>query len=255
MKRSYSRANMPDPPTGGSQTELPFSSGEVEAFWSRVASNRYEQANKQLHSTHIQRFAISVPRLKIPSNGRLLNLWSRQGEALPHIRARFPVADVENAEISRTMLEQARERFPGEKFRETDLQTLSYSDDYFDGILSLEMLEHSPSPQRILREMCRVLKAGGQLVLTCPSAAIEPHLWFADRFLGNHGEGPHRFPSTSLVKKMLRNAGLTLIDHRSTLFVPEELGPVHGLNPLFERAFQWFPAGELGIRQLYEARK
>jgi len=246
---------MPNPPVGGSRDELPFSSEDVEAFWSRVALKHYEQANKHLHDTHIQRFVISVPILKIPGNGRLLNVWSRQGEALSYIRARFPVADVENAEISRTMLAQAKERFPLEKFRETDLRTLSYPDDYFDGILSLEMLEHSPSPQRILREMCRVLKAGGQLVLTCPSAAIEPHLWFADRFLGNHGEGPHRFPSTRLVKKMLRNAGLTLVDHRSTLFVPEELGPVHGLNPLFERAFQWFPAGELGIRQLYEARK
>ena len=255
MKREFLRNRARGSGVAGTDGELSFSSEEVEAFWSEVATGHYERANKRLHDAHVQRFDISVCRIEIPVDGRLLNVWSRQGEALPYIRARFPNADVENAEISRTMLAQSKERFPLEKFRETDLQSLGYPDDYFDGILSLEMLEHSPSPQRILREMSRVLKPGGQLVLTCPSAVSELHLWIADHFLDNHGEGPHRFPSTRLVKSMLKKAGLALVDHRSTLFVPEELGPVHRLNPLFEWAFQWFPASELGIRQLYEARK
>jgi hypothetical protein len=54
---------------------------------------------------------------------------------------------------------------------------------------------------------------------------------------------------------MLKKSGLILVDHRATLFVPGELGPFHKLNPLFERMFQWYPACEFGIRQLYEARK
>lgn len=220
-----------------------------------MASGTYEEANVRVHDTHVQRFAISVPRIQMPPEGRLLNVWSRQGEAVPYVRARFPGIDIENAEISRVMLAQAKERFPHEKFKETDLQTLGYPDGHFDSVLSLEMLEHSPSPLRILREIHRVLKPGGQLVLTCPAAAVEVHLWIADHVLGNHGEGPHRFPSTRLVKSMLREAGLTLVDHRSTLFVPEELGVIHKLNPFFEKMFQWFPASELGLRQLFEARK
>jgi predicted SAM-dependent methyltransferase len=100
-----------------------------------------------------------------------------------------------------------------------------------------------------------VLKPGGQLVLTCPAAAVEVHLWIADRLLGNHGEGPHRFPSTRLVKSMLGEAGFTLVSHRATLFVPEELGALRKINPLLERILQWFPASELGLRQLYDARK
>ena len=241
--------------TKRSATELSFSSEDVEAFWSRIALDHYESANMDLHSTHVQRFNISIPRISLPNNGKLLNLWSRQGEAIPYIYRRFPSIELVNAEISRVMLAQAQQRFPGEVFIETDLQTISYPNNYFDCILSLEMLEHSPSPQKILREMFRVLKPGGQLILTCPSVVSEIHLWIADHFLHNHGEGPHRFPSTLQVKKMLREAGFSLIDHQATLFLPEELGAVHRLNRLFEKLFQWFPANEFGIRQLYEARK
>ena len=233
--------------------KLSFTSEEVEAFWSQVARQDYEAANTAIADTHTQRFAISIPRIKVPRNGKLLNLWSRQGEAIPHIRKRFPVCEVVNAEISTVMLKQSKDRFPDEAFVEADLQNINYPDNYFDCILSLEMLEHSPSPQKILHEMFRVLKSGGQLILTCPSALSEIHLWIADHLMNNHGEGPHRFPSIFHVKKMLKIAGFGLIKHRATVFVPKELGALHKLDGFLEKYFQWFPANELGIRQIYEA--
>lgn len=237
-------------------TELAFTSEQVEAFWSHVATEHYEAAHEALGATHVQRFDISVPRLDLPADGRLLNLWARQGEAIPFIRRLLPGVELVNAEISQVMLEQSRERFSDETFEACDLQTIGHPDASFDAVLSLEALEHSPSPQRLLREMARVLKPGGQLVLTCPSAVSELHLWFADRFMGNHGEGPHRFPSTRRVKAMMREAGLELRRHKATLFVPLELGRLfRPLNRACEWAFQWFPLNEFGIRQLYEARK
>lgn len=239
-----------------SDTELSFSSEDVEAFWSRVALQNYETAHTRLDDTHAQRFSISIPKISLLSNGRLLNIWSRQGEGIPYIRNRFPSIELINVEISHIMLKQARQRFPNETFVEIDLQTICYPNDYFDCILSLEMLEHSPSPQKLLCEMSRVLKPGGQLILTCPSVLSEIYLWFADLFMHNHGEGPHRFPSTLHVKSMLANAGFRLINHQATLFLPRELGAIsYKLNTLCEKIFQWFPANELGIRQLYEAYK
>jgi len=239
-----------------SDTELSFTSEQVEAFWSSVASHEYDAAHEHLRGTHVQRFAISVPRLSLPPDGKLLNIWSRQGEAIPFIRGRFPHAELVNAESSRVRLRQARARFPDETFIATDLQSIDRPDGAFDAILSLEMLEHSPSPNRILTEMLRVLTPGGQLVLTCPSAVSELHLWFADRFLGNHGEGPHRFASTRTVKSMLKRTGFELVAHRATLFIPGELGAaMQKLNRVCEWLFQWFPINELGIRQLFDARK
>lgn len=238
------------------KTRLSFSCEDVERFWSLAALRDYEEANAQWQETHCQRYEISVPRLVLPERGRLLNLWSRQGEAIPFIRKRFPEIELVNAEISRVMLEQAQSRFPSERFISCSLETIPLEDESCDAVLSLEMLEHSPAPQSILNEISRVLKKNGQLILTCPSLFSEAHLWVADRFLGNHGEGPHRFPSVSEVKTGIHCAGLELVSHRATLFWPLEQGALgRRINSCLEPWLQWFPACELGIRQLYEARK
>lgn len=238
------------------QAKLSFSSADVEQFWSTVALREYAEANARWQDTHSQRYEISVPRLVLPEQGRLLNLWSRQGGAIPFIRRRFPKINLENAEISKVMLDQARANYPAEKFVYCDLEKIPWPDESFDAVLSLEMLEHTPAPQNILNEIARVLKKGGQLVLTCPSLLSEMHLWFADRFLGNHGEGPHRFPSVSEVITRISHAGLELVSHRATLFYPLEQGALgRRINHWFEPKLQWFPACELGIRQLYEAKK
>ena len=71
----------------GGQTS--FTCSEVEEFWSYVAEEMYEEANENFMEAHIQRFEISIPQLDIPEYGNLLNLWSRQGEAIPYLRNRF----------------------------------------------------------------------------------------------------------------------------------------------------------------------
>jgi SAM-dependent methyltransferase len=45
---------------------------------------------------------------------------------------------------------------------------LPFCDGCFDSALCTEVLEHVPSPERALRELRRVLKCGGQLLITAP---------------------------------------------------------------------------------------
>ena len=51
-------------------------------------------------------------------------------------------------------------------FRAADAQALPFADASFDLLFSCECLEHLPDPARALKEMTRVLRPGGQLVLT-----------------------------------------------------------------------------------------
>jgi SAM-dependent methyltransferase len=74
-------------------------------------------------------------------------------------------------DISDTILEDARERISREgldervSFRPERLEQLSFPDNYFDFIHCRGVLMHIPDWGRSLGELCRVLKAGGKMVL------------------------------------------------------------------------------------------
>jgi hypothetical protein len=93
------------------------------------------------------------------------------------------------------------------------------------------------------------------MVLSCPPATSElPYRVYTSLF-GGHGEGPHRFPSSKEVKKLLHKTGWKLQLHKGTLLIP--VGPVWLLKSgerIIDRAQGTFIA-ELGIRQFYCCEK
>ena len=56
--------------------------------------------------------------------------------------------------------------------------SMSFDDEFFDTILTIETIEHIPDLDGAASEMARVIKPGGDLVLTCPNR------WFP---FENHG--------------------------------------------------------------------
>ncbi|MGD0383902.1 MAG: methyltransferase domain-containing protein, partial [Thermoguttaceae bacterium] len=231
-----------------------FTAGEVRSFWDSVA-DKYVHEGRSLKEAHCQRFQRAFAHFQPAENMRALNIWSRNGEAVDYFRRLAPGLELVNAEVSPRLIAKARQRYPDETFIKTDLFSLPFSDCQFDFILSLETLEHAPDPLGFLMELARVLKPGGRLVLSCPPAAAELPLRIYELFLPNHGEGPHRFPSTREVKSLLHAAGLELKRHESTLFIP--VGPrlLRRLDPLVERIAANTPLSELGIRQFFVCQR
>ena len=54
-----------------------------------------------------------------------------------------------------------------------DGKTIPFSNEHFDSIFSSEVLEHVFNPDEILKELNRVLKKEGTILLTCPFAICE----------------------------------------------------------------------------------
>lgn len=54
----------------------------------------------------------------------------------------------------------------------SDITDIPVEDDSFDVILCSEVLEHIPHPEMAIREFSRILKKGGQLILTAPFASL-----------------------------------------------------------------------------------
>lgn len=62
-----------------------------------------------------------------------------------------------------------------------DGDRLPFDDESFDCVLSVQVLEHTPDPEPLVREMGRVLKKGGLLILNAPFSFRlheEPHDYF-----------------------------------------------------------------------------
>jgi SAM-dependent methyltransferase len=61
---------------------------------------------------------------------------------------------------------------------QSDIQKMPLGDESFDTVLCAEVLEHVPDPEKALREIYRVLKPGGKLVMSIPHLMYlhnEPH--------------------------------------------------------------------------------
>lgn len=230
-----------------------FNIKDVSDFWDSVASN-YDGINQKIGSTHYQRFTESIKHLKIKKNDKVLNIWSRTGNAIPYLEKK---ADIKlfNLEVSKAMIKIAKLKYPGRYFEPTDLTHLNFENNFFDSILSLETLEHCPNPQKFINELFRVLKPGKHLVMSLPPKTAEIPLTIFELFFHNHGEGPHQFLPSKEVKKILSKAGFRLILHKGTLLLP--IGPefLRKIGEMLIDKFQNTPLKELGIRQFYVCQK
>jgi ubiquinone/menaquinone biosynthesis C-methylase UbiE len=227
---------------------------EVEEFWDSVA-NIYEECNDKVSEVHHQRYNEALKYLGLRKNSRVLNVWSRTGIATKFIRMKEPELELYNAELSSEMIKRAKVNFPDEKFEKVDLLKLHYPDNYFDEVISLETIEHVQSPLKYLGELYRVLKPQGRLVMSAPPATAELILKVYDTFFDNHGEGPHKFLSSRVVKHLLGEVGFELVEHRGTLLIPVKSNVLRGFGEWIINTFQKTFVSELGIRQFYIAVK
>ncbi len=60
--------------------------------------------------------------------------------------------------------------------RHEDLTALSFADESFDAVVSLEVMEHIPDFQRAFLECARVLRPGGRLLLSVPFHGGPEHM-------------------------------------------------------------------------------
>ncbi len=231
-----------------------FTSQEVKEFWDSVA-HIYTHEKGALKEAHFQRFERAFSYLSLRDGAAALNIWSRNGEAIPYFRTHARSVRLVNAEISTALIREAKKRYPEEIFVQVDLKHLPFRDEEFDFVLCLETLEHTPDPLEFLRELVRVLKPGGEAVISCPPATAEIPLRLYQLFSRDHGEGPHRFLSSRRVKALLHAAGFDLELHRGTLFLPLAPAFLRRLEGVVERLAAHTPLRELGIRQFYVCRK
>lgn len=83
-------------------------------------------------------------------------------------------AKVTGVDVGSSLIKISKKLTPKAKFKIASASGLPFLDNSFDLVLSTEVIEHVGSQEKALKEMARVVKKGGLLVLTTPNLKFKP---------------------------------------------------------------------------------
>lgn len=146
---------------------------------------RWQRYNEQtLHQTLA---AITLTETEKPP--RLLDVACGTGLLLSRIHAQHEGIHLHGCDITRSMLSRARQRTEGyAKLKLAPAEQLPFDKDYFDCVVCSSAAQYFADPAHVFREMHRVLKPSGELVLTTWSAdKLLPRIHY--KLLQRYGNG------------------------------------------------------------------
>lgn len=99
--------------------------------------------------------------------GNVLEIGCGQGVGTKLIQKLFKPKKITAIDLDPKMVERAKERVKSKTihFQQGDASKLTFKDDQFDAIFDFGILHHIPNWKDAIRELHRVLKPGGEVIL------------------------------------------------------------------------------------------
>ena len=84
------------------------------------------------------------------------------------------VAEYVGLDMSEDAVRHASSRypFPNVRFARSDAEAIPFDEGSFDLVVSFHVLEHVSEPESYLKELARVCRAGGHIVIVTPNRAL-----------------------------------------------------------------------------------
>lgn len=101
-------------------------------------------------------------------SGRVLEIGVGTGLSLDRYQRHLEISGID---VSPDMLEKAREKVAEKglthvtRISEMDARALTFPDDHFDTVVAMYLVSVVPEPERVLAEMARVCKPGGEVLI------------------------------------------------------------------------------------------
>jgi SAM-dependent methyltransferase len=206
---------------GGAVTQVEPVQAKVLAHYQEIAAEYNQRANQtceRVYKRLISRF--------LKDRSRLLELGGGASEQLGSLGSSLAIAcDLSHAMLLRRPASDRSHRVVAVGER------LPFGDARFDGILSINVLEHVADLEAVLSESERVLEDGGVWLAVTPNGNWERLLDLAECWSLKIPEGPHRFLTIRILGEAV-NRHFDIVEHRSMLVLPA--GPP-GLSSLVDR--------------------
>lgn len=141
----------------------------------------------------------------------LLDVGCGNGRFLSMVLNKFDVK-VSGIDISPGMIEKGKEFLDGRAdLKIGDSEHLPWNDRSFDVVTCSASFHHYPVPELYLKEVKRVLRTGGILMIADPFTSNELLRFFANIVIKFSKSGDVRIYSQKEMQELLENCGFTLI--------------------------------------------
>ena len=101
--------------------------------------------------------------------GRVLDIGCGHGVLLERVLGRFHPTQPFGCDLSSVLCARGASRNPKATIVQADAEGLPFATDAFDHVFMVEVLEHVPDVAKALREVRRVLRAGGTFLVAVPN--------------------------------------------------------------------------------------
>lgn len=147
-----------------------------------LAEQSYKKKSKRFFDQHaaiyfqtwdgkycIQMYDEVLQRIKQFPFVSILDVGCGPGTMLARLKMEYPDAEAYGIDLSDQMIVQARRNLEGNIHLQTgDVENMPWFDNKFDLVVCNASFHHYPDPIQSLKEMYRVLKPGGKLVIADP---------------------------------------------------------------------------------------
>ena len=156
----------------------------TKALWDTFYTSEAQLGHERLFGSRLEQVVrwLKVRSTELPAEAQLsfLDIGCGLGDLAKRVRVEVPTAVPAGIDISPVAVAYAKNAFPNGTFEVADAARLPFGQGRFDFVWCGETLEHVDDSEAVVKEISRVVKPGGMVVLSTPyknTIGGPEHVW------------------------------------------------------------------------------
>jgi len=150
-------------------------------YFASMKRNPFQRFWHQTRFTEVSKFIEPIPK------GKILDIGSADGMFTKVILDKSKAKEIIGIDVLQKSVDWANKhwrRYKQLRFKKGDAHKLAFKGETFDAVFALEVMEHVFSPQVVFKEIKRVLKKNGYLIILVPTDNFLFRIiwWFVTNF-------------------------------------------------------------------------
>jgi ubiquinone/menaquinone biosynthesis C-methylase UbiE len=169
---------------------------------------------KNFSKIHLKRQKLAIKNLDVKKGQKIIDVACGVGKSLPILSKKVGInGKVVGIDITKKMIDRSRERtkrLENVLLKRCGVDKIPFKTGYFDGVMCTNAFHHFYKPVSMLREIKRIMKKGGRIVIIDTNRDIKKNADI-DIILRDKEKGHHKFFSSKEMRDLFKRVGFCKI--------------------------------------------